>query len=81
VFRPETDFDFYCIEAWSTCFNNTLAGNTVVIDLWTYFKWKTKQTSGRLAGLAKFVLGADDDDDDDDINLRPRDLPKGIGTC
>jgi hypothetical protein len=22
-----------------------------------------------------------DDDDDDDINLRPRDLPKGIGTC
>ena len=36
-----------------------------------------------LAGLAKFVLGADDDDDDDDddINLRPRDLPKGIGTC
>jgi hypothetical protein len=21
------------------------------------------------------------DDDDDDINLRPRDLPKGIGTC
>jgi hypothetical protein len=31
---------------------------------------------------AKFVLGADDDDDDDDdINLRPRDLPKGIRTC
>jgi hypothetical protein len=28
------------------------------------------------------VPGADDDDDDDDdINLRPRDLPKGIGTC
>ena len=24
---------------------------------------------------------ADDDDDDDDINLRPRDLPKGIRTC
>jgi hypothetical protein len=23
----------------------------------------------------------DDDDDDDDINLRPRDLPKGIRTC
>ncbi len=22
-----------------------------------------------------------DDDDDDDINLRPRDLPKGIGMC
>jgi hypothetical protein len=35
-----------------------------------------------LADLAKFVPGADDDDDDDDdINLRPRDLPKGIGTC
>ena len=28
------------------------------------------------------VPGADDDDDDDDdINLRPRDLPKGIRTC
>jgi hypothetical protein len=26
-------------------------------------------------------LDDDDDDDDDDINLRPRDLPKGIGTC
>ena len=23
----------------------------------------------------------DDDDDDDNINLRPGDLPKGIGTC
>jgi hypothetical protein len=40
-----------------------------------------------LAGLAKFVPGADDDDDDDDddINLRPgnlgSNLPKGIGTC
>ena len=33
--------------------------------------------------LMKSVLDADDDDDDDDddINLRPRDLPKGIGTC
>jgi hypothetical protein len=30
---------------------------------------------------AKFAPGADDDDDDDDINLRPRDLPKGIRTC
>ena len=30
----------------------------------------------------KSVLNADDDDDDDDdINLRPRDLPKGIRTC
>ena len=29
------------------------------------------------------ISGADDndDDDDDDINLRPRDLPKGIRTC
>jgi hypothetical protein len=26
-------------------------------------------------------LDDDDDDDDDDINLRPRDLPEGIGTC
>ena len=26
-------------------------------------------------------LDDDDDDDDDDINLRPRDLPKGIRTC
>ena len=34
-----------------------------------------------LSGLAKFVLGANDDDDDDDINLRLRDLPKGIRTC
>jgi len=34
--------------------------------------------------LIKFVPNTDDDDDDDDdddINLRPRDLPKGIGTC
>jgi hypothetical protein len=32
--------------------------------------------------MAKFVKGTDDDDDDDDdINLRPRDLPKGIRTC
>jgi len=32
----------------------------------------------------RFLLlmpNADDDDDDDDINLRPRDLPKGIWTC
>ena len=40
-----------------------------------------------LAGLAKFVPGADDDDDDDDddINLRlgnlSSNLLKGIGTC
>ena len=33
---------------------------------------------------AKYVLEFEDgwdDDNDDDINLRPRDLPKGIGTC
>jgi hypothetical protein len=27
------------------------------------------------------LMSNDDDDDDDDINLRPRDLPKGIRTC
>jgi len=28
-----------------------------------------------------FIKSATDDDNDDDINLRPRDLPKGIRTC
>jgi hypothetical protein len=40
------------------------------------FSWRlppTLSTHGR--------IDDDDDDYDDDINLRPRDLPKGIRTC
>jgi hypothetical protein len=50
---------------------------------------KEPECAFSLGGVSKLMARAiifgyalaDDDDDDDDINLRPRDLPKGIGTC
>ena len=45
-----------------------------------YAKPSARQVGGA-SGRCGQCADADDDDDDDDINLRPRDLPKGIRTC
>ena len=39
------------------------------------------RNSIRKVGCYVVVVLERSDDDDDDINLRLRDLPKGIGTC
>jgi hypothetical protein len=52
-------------------------------DIYSIDQWYVPLTNGSILWLVRnsSTYDRDDDDDDDDINLRPRDLPKGIRTC